>query len=296
MWFLWISGGYMVKETAYAKINIGLDIVEKRQDGYHNIDTIMQSVSLCDELYLEKAPSITIKCSDSMIPTNQSNTIYIAASAFFKKAGTDYDQNGVSVNLVKHIPSQAGLGGGSSDAAAMLRALNKLYCTNFSTTILRELALEVGSDVPFCIEGGTQRAKGRGEKLTVLSDFNNINIVIIMPDETVETVYAYALYSKTKSPIHPDMQTIEKSIVEKDLNKLKNCMGNTFESLIFTVKPAIEKVKHDILETGAITASMTGSGAAIFGIYASKDTAQLAYLSLNKKYKTYLMETIGGIT
>ncbi|MCK5758149.1 MAG: 4-(cytidine 5'-diphospho)-2-C-methyl-D-erythritol kinase, partial [Clostridiales bacterium] len=127
----------MIKETAYAKINIGLDIVEKRPDGYHNIDTIMQAVSLSDELYLEKAPGITIKCSDSIIPTNQSNTVYLAASLFFNKAGIDYQKNGVSVNLVKHIPSQAGLGGGSSDAAAMLRALNKLYCTNFSTASLR---------------------------------------------------------------------------------------------------------------------------------------------------------------
>ena len=286
----------MIKETAYAKINIGLDIVERRPDGYHNIDTIMQAVSLGDEIYLEKAPGITIKCSDSTIPVNKSNTIYIAANAFFNKAGIDYQKNGVSVNLVKHIPSQAGLGGGSSDAAAMLRALNKLYCTNFSTSILRELALEVGSDVPFCIEGGTQRAKGRGEKLTVLSDFNNINIVIVMPDETVETAYAYSLYTRAESPVHPDMQTIEKTILEKNLKELENCMRNTFESLIFTVKPAIEKAKHDILETGALSASLTGSGAAVFGIYNSKDSAQLAYLSLNEKYKTYLTKTIGGIT
>ena len=286
----------MIKETAYAKINIGLDIVERRPDGYHNIDTIMQAVSLGDEIYLEKAPGITIKCSDSTIPVNKSNTIYIAANAFFNKAGIDYQKNGVSVNLVKHIPSQAGLGGGSSDAAAMLRALNKLYCTNFSTSILRELALEVGSDVPFCIEGGTQRAKGRGEKLTVLSDFNNINIVIVMPDETVETAYAYSLYTRAESPVHPDMQTIEKTILEKNLKELENCMRNTFESLIFTVKPAIEKAKHDILETGALSASLTGSGAAVFGIYNSKDSAQLAYLSLSEKYKTYLTKTIGGIT
>ncbi len=286
----------MIKETAYAKINIGLDIVEKRSDGYHNIDTIMQAVSLSDELYLEKAPGITIKCSDSTISVNKSNTIYIAAIAFFNMAGIDCQKNGVSVNLVKHIPSQAGLGGGSSDAAAMLRALNKLYCTNFSTSILRELALEVGSDVPFCIEGGTQRAKGRGEKLTVLSDFNDVNIIIVMPDETVETAYAYSLCTKAESLVHPDMQTIEKAIVEKDLNKLGTCIGNTFESPIFTVKPAIEKAKHDILETGAVIATMTGSGAAIFGIYDSTDTAQLAYLSLNKKYKTYLTETIGGIS
>lgn len=286
----------MIREIAFAKINIGLNIIEKRPDGYHNIDTIMQAVSLGDELYLEKAPGITIKCSDSSIPVNKYNTIYIAAIAFYNKTGIDYHKNGISVNLVKHIPSQAGLGGGSSDAAAMLRALNKLYCTNFSTSVLRELALEVGSDVPFCIEGGTQRAIGRGERLTVLSDFKDINIVIIMPDESVETAYAYSLYSKIECPVHPDMSAIEKTILRKNLNELKNCIGNTFESLIFAVKPAIEKAKRDILETGAVTAGMTGSGAAIFGIYDSINTAQLAYLNLNKKYKTYLTETIGGLT
>ena len=291
-----ITEGYMIKETAYAKINIGLDIVGRRTDGYHNIDTIMQAVSLSDELYLKKAPGITIECSDTTIPVNKSNTIYIASIAFFNKANIDYLKNGVSVKLVKHIPSQAGLGGVSSDAAAVLRALNKLYCTNFSTSILRKLALEVGSDVPFCIEGGTQRANGQGEILAVLPDFNEINIVIIMPNDTVETAFAYTQYTKTECPVHPDMLTIEKAILKKDLNELAGCIGNTFESLIFPLKPVIEKAKHDILETDAIMASMTGSGAAVFGVYASKKTAQLAYIKLNKKYKSYLTKTIGGIT
>lgn len=286
----------MVKETAYAKINIGLNIVEKRNDGYHNIDTIMQAISLGDEVSLEKAPGVTIKCSDPSIPVYNSNTAYIAAISFFNRSKIDYMSNGVLINLVKHTPSQAGLGGGSSDAAAVLRGLNKLYCTNFSTSILRELALEIGSDVPFCIEGGTQRAKGRGEELTVLTAFKNINIVLIMPDESVETAYAYSLYCKAENPIHPNMSKIEKVIYEKNLRELSNHIGNSFEPLIFADKPVIEKAKHDILKTGAIVASMTGSGAAIFGIFNSLESAKRAYITLGKKYKTYLTKTIGGIT
>jgi len=287
--------GIMIKETAYAKINIGLDIVEKRSDGYHNIDTIMQAVSLGDEIYLKKALGITIECSNTDIPIDESNTAHKAAIAFFKKSNIDYQINGVSISIIKHIPSKAGLGGGSSDAAAVLRGLNKLYCTNFSTSILRELALEVGSDVPFCIEGGTQRAKGRGEELTVLPSFKGVNIVIIMPAETVETAYAYSMHSKTEEPVHPNMQLIETVVLKKNLHKLGNCIGNTFEPLVFPGKPTIEKAKHDIIDTGAVIVSMTGSGAAVFGVYDSHDTAQTAYLKLNKKYKTYLTKTIGGI-
>ena len=146
----------MIVENAYAKINIGLNIIGKRQDGFHDIDTIMQTVSLYDEVHLEKTAGVSIFCSDLDIPSDETNTAYVAAEVFFKKSGINSLENGVFISIEKNIPPQSGLGGGSSDAAAVLRGLNTLYCTNYGTALLQELALKVGSDVPFCIKGGIQ--------------------------------------------------------------------------------------------------------------------------------------------
>ncbi len=285
----------MIKEKAYAKINLGLDIIRKRSDGYHDIDTIMQTVSLYDDIYLKKHPGIIISCSDPNIPLHESNTAYKAAMAFFKKHRLDISQEGVHIIIEKHIPSQAGLGGGSSDAAAVLRGLNKLYCTNYGTSILGELALEVGSDVPFCINGGTQRARGRGEELTELPLFEKIYFVIAMPDEFVDTAHAYSLYKDGKSTFHPNIDSIETALNERNFKKLCTCLNNAFEELIFPEKPGIVKTKHDILDTGASAALMTGSGAAVYGIFDSQKKAQSAFTSLKGKYRVYLAKPLGGI-
>ena len=284
----------MIIEKAYAKINIGLDIVKKRRDGYHDIDTIMQTISLADDISIKKQPGISITCSDPNIPTDIRNTAYKAAHLFFEKAKIDYTKTGVAINIEKNIPSQAGLGGGSSDAAAVLNGLNNLYGTNFGSALMRELALKIGSDVPFFIGGGTQRALGRGEKLNSIKDFMDYDVVLIMPGETVSTANAYSMFSDTATAVHPDMNIIEDAVVGKNLFKLGESLGNTFESLVFPTKPAIEKAKHDILETEAAAASMTGSGAAVFGIYDSYEKAESAFSTLRHKYAVYLIKTIGG--
>lgn len=279
---------------AYAKINIGLNIVRKRRDGYHDIDTIMQTISLADEVFLEKKPGISISCTDPTIPTDNTNTAYKAALSYFKKAGIDYSKTGVSILIKKKIPSEAGLGGGSSDAAAVLKGLNNYYGTNYGPTIMRELALDIGSDVPFFIEGGTMRALGRGEKLTSINSFNGFDLVIVMPDETVSTAYAYSMFSSNAAVTHPDMDIIENAVNEKNTAKLRKFLGNTFEGLVFPSKPTIKKARHDILKTGAIAASMTGSGAAVYGIYKSTEDAQSAFSVLGHHYDAYIAKTIGG--
>jgi len=285
----------MIKEIAYAKINIGLNIIDKRSDGYHNIDTIMQSITLFDEIILEKSPGITITCPVKEIPLDETNTAYKAANSFFKRACIDFYKTGVQIHIVKNIPSKAGLGGGSSDAAAVLHGLNKIYSTNYSTTILRELALEVGSDVPFCIEGGTQRALGRGEILKKLTGFDNTDLVVLMPNESVDTKNAYMLFSKTPKPYHPNMNSIETAVINKNITELGLCMGNTFEHLVFPDKPLIEKAMHDILNTGAKAGSMTGSGSAVFGFFQSYEEAFAAFLKLKGKYLAYIAKTKGEI-
>lgn len=283
----------MLKEIAYAKINIGLNIIAKRSDGYHDIDTIMQSITLFDEILLEKSPGITIASKSSEIPLDETNTAYKAAKSFFKMTGIDWSKTGVLIHIVKNIPSQAGLGGGSSDAAAVLRGLNRIYCTQYSTAVLRELALEVGSDVPFCIEGGTQRAEGRGELLKKLPAFNEYDLVVIMPDESVNTGNAYKLFSKRSEPHHPDMNRIEAAIISKDLTGLGMCIGNTFENLVFPDKPLIKKAVHDILNAGAKAGSMTGSGSAVFGLFQSSEEAMSAFLKLKHHYLAFISKTKG---
>ena len=285
----------MIKEVAYAKINIGLDIVDVRPDGYHNIDTIMQTVSLFDEVHLEKAAGVSVYCSNPDIPSDETNTAYKAAAVFLKKAGLDSSETGVSISIEKNIPPQSGLGGGSSDAAAVLRGLNNLYCTNYGTSILEELALKIGSDVPFCISGGTQRAGGKGEILIKLPLFIGLYAVVVMPDEIVNTAHAYSLFRHSKTVVHPDMGATAYALGEKNLSLLGAVIGNTFEGLVFPEKRAIEKVRHDILVTGAPVVLMTGSGAAVYGLYSSFEEANLAYIELNRNYRSYLVETIRGV-
>jgi 4-diphosphocytidyl-2-C-methyl-D-erythritol kinase len=286
----------MIIEKAFAKINIGLNIVRKRDDGYHDIDTIMQTIALHDLIKLKKREcGIAVFCDNPLIPANDKNTTYQAARVFLARAGLDINSNGVTIEIQKNIPSEAGLGGGSSDAAAVLRAMNKLFCTNYGTSELIELASEIGSDVPFLVEGGTARAKGRGEIMVKMNDFSNINTVVAMPGEGVSTAEAYSFYARCRNPLHPDIDTIAKHLESGNPIFLSGLIGNTFEPLIFPIKPIIEKTKHDILETNPLACSMTGSGSAVYGLYGSEKAAHKAYKLLSENYNAYITKTIGGV-
>lgn len=286
----------MIVEKAYAKINIGLDIVGKRTDGYHNIDTIMQTIELHDTLSIEEVHSgICVSCSNPLIPIDGRNTAYKAAEVFFEKSGIDPTRVGVLIEIEKRIPCEAGLGGGSSDAAAVLCAMNKLFCTNYGTDTLLELALMVGSDVPFLMEGGTARAGGKGERLEKLVPFKGVHIVFVMPDETVSTAEAYSYFSSHGNPLHPDIGSIAANLDPKKPEKLAGLVGNTFECLILPVRPKIAQARHDILETAPLVCSMSGSGSAVYGLYDSSESAKRAYGILSDRYETYLTRTTGGV-
>lgn len=281
----------MIIEKAYAKINLGLDICGKRPDGYHDIDTVMQSISLYDEIRIKANDKILIGCSVSSIPVNNTNTTYMAADIFLKHSGLDKTGNGASIYIEKNIPAKTGLGGGSSDAAAVLRGLNKLYKTNYSSRTLEALACQVGSDVPFCITGGTQHVTGRGETLHKLHFFDAASIVLIMPEASVDTSFAYSLYKSAFSTLHPDIHKIIVSLGKRDLVGLNLCLANTFEQLIFPKIPAIKKAKHDIITSGATASLMTGSGSVVYGIYINQDKAKRAYRILSENYQSFLVET-----
>ncbi len=284
----------MICEHAHAKINLGLAVLGKRSDGYHDIDTVMQSISLFDVIHLEKSNKLEVYCTDPSIPSDGQNTAYKAAEVFFEAAAGGLNER-VCIKIEKSIPQKAGLGGGSSDAAAVLRGLNRLYGTDFGTDKLRELGLKVGSDVPFAITGGTSRAEGRGDVLEPLDDFGGVAIVLVMPDDIVETAWAYSLFKEGRFKGNPDMDGMVEAIEKRDLKSLAWKLGNAFEKEILPRKPSIAKTKHDILSTGAVASSMTGSGAAVFGIYENHAKAASAGESLEGDYNVFVCETIGEV-
>ena len=286
----------MIVEKAFAKINIGLNIIGKRSDGYHDIDTVMQTIELHDVIKLEPTSGgISILCNNPYLPLDRRNTVWKAAEVFMQKAAMNINNNGIRIEIQKNIPSEAGLGGGSSDAAAVLRAMDKLFGTGYGPEELIELASMIGSDVPFLIEGGTVRAKGRGEMMEKLSDYSGIDTIIAMPDACVSTAEAYSLFSKCGNPFHPDIDSLAARLNDRNPVSIRNLVGNTFENLIFPLKPLIEKTKHDILETAPLVCSMTGSGSAVFGFYGSGEAACRAYEFLSAKYKTFITKTTGGV-
>ena len=282
----------MIVEKAYAKINIGLDIVGKRPDGYHDIDTVVQTVGLHDTVYVDRQQKgISVECDNPLVPSGVGNIAYKAARVFLAAIG----DGGVSVYIEKRIPMEAGLGGGSSDAASVIRALNRLFGSGFGTEDLLKLASEVGSDVPFLIKGGTMRLLGKGERLMETGDFSGIDTIIVMPGERVSTAWAYSLFSESTDILHPDMDKLTHLLDHGKAGLLDGIMGNTFEGLVMPFKPGIGKAMHDILETNPSACSMTGSGAALYGLYDSAKDAAGAYDYLKDRYETYITKTVGGV-
>lgn len=262
--------------NAYAKINLTLDIVGKRQDGYHLIRSVMQSISLCDTLTVEKSEEMSLYCDRDDVPCDERNIVYKIAKAFFEYT----DINGaVKVDIKKRIPSQAGLGGGSADGAAVLVGLDKLFNTNLSTQTLCQIGHTVGADIPFCIMGGTLLAEGIGEKLTPLTPLCDCTIVLAKPNFGIDTKVAYSTFDTLKET--PDFCTdvLIKSLggkVEDTAPKL----NNMFEACLNSEK--IEAVKLKLLAEGAKGACMSGSGSAVFAMFDNFARAKVACEEMQK--------------
>lgn len=283
----------MIVQKAYAKINIGLDIKGLRQDRYHEIDTVMQTVELGDRItFAEREKGIQFWCDDSSIKNNE-NTAFIAAKLFMKEMGI---KRGIKIDLYKTIPLFSGLGGGSADAAAVLRGLNFLFNTGLPYEDLEKMAALIGSDVPFCIRGGTQRATGRGETLKRLKDFSDVWFVIVKPKDSVETAWAYKEYDKISNPVRPDMDLIESLLEERDIEGLKGNVVNIFEKVVIPHKPSIQKAIEDLSKTDAVTVFMTGSGSGVAAMYNEMRLASMAYTSLSRKHDDiFITKTSGGL-
>ena len=254
-----------VQEKAFAKINLMLGVRCKRADGYHELDMLMQTISLYDSVTVEKAPDITVTTSGMLLPYN--NTMRKAAEYYSALTG-----HGVNIRVIKRIPAQAGLGGGSADAAAVLRALDRLYGEVDSGT-MREIALKVGADVPFCYHGGLCRAEGIGEVLTPIKGML-MHIVIVKPAEGVSTKALFdALTLPRKSP---DTLSAMRALSEGDLEGLSACIYNALEEPAIRLVPEIAVLKERLVENGAVKACMTGSGSAVFGLFRSAGEAEEA--------------------
>ena len=269
-----------IKVKAYAKINLLLDIVSTRTDGYHDLFMIMQSVGVYDTVTVEKIKGndIKITCNIDDIPCDEKNIAYKSAMAFFK--ANKIRSRGIHIDIVKRIPHEAGLAGGSADGAGVLVALNEIYKTNLSQDELCKIGVTVGADVPFCIVGGTMLCQGVGDALSKVKPLRKCHIVLAKPDYGVNTGFAYKQFD-TCGKIHtPDNFGMLCAMQSRDLSQICSKMENVFEQFIEV--PNRIDIKEIMRKNGAIGVCMSGSGPTIFGIFNSKDDAVKASVELKE--------------
>lgn len=275
---------------AMGKVNLGLDVLRRREDGYHEVRMVMQTVDLCDDLLFErtKKPGIEIETDRAGIPVDGRNLVYKAADLLMKRFEVT---DGLRVKLRKRIPIAAGMAGGSTDAAAAFVAVNELFGLGLGKRELMELAVQVGADVPYCILGGTALAEGIGERLTGLPDAPECTLLIARPDIAVSTKFVYENLHLDTLERHPDIDGMLKAVYEQDLDAMAARLGNVLESVTVREYPVIEKLKHWMKENGAVNALMSGSGPTVFGIYREKREAQKACALLRESGLAGLVET-----
>ncbi len=265
---------------AFAKINLGLDVVRRLENGYHEVRMIMQTVGICDVLTFRRAQSgIWITTDSGELPVNEDNLIYKAARLLMENCSVEA---GTEIHLEKHIPIAAGMAGGSSDAAATLQGLNELFALGLTQEQLRQLGVRIGADVPYCIMGGTALAEGIGEILTPLPPAPRCSLVIARPDIQVSTRYVYEHLDGGDMWMHPDIDGIQSAVRDGDLAGITSRLGNVLEKVTAEKYPVIDRIKQEMLLRGALGSLMSGSGPTVFGIYSSREQAQTACNDLEK--------------
>lgn len=266
-----------IQLKALAKINLGLDVLRRREDGYHEVKMIMQTIGLHDDLEIRKTktPGIQVKTNLYYLPTNENNLVYKAAKLLMDEFQI---QDGVSIQLKKRIPVAAGMAGGSSDGAAVLWGINQMYGLGLSMQALMERGVRLGADVPYCIQRGTALAEGIGEKLSVLPPMPKCTILIAKPGISVSTKFVYEnLHANDLKPEqHPDVDSMIEAMRQKDLGLLCSRMGNVLETVTIPAYPVINEIKRTMMDNGAIGSMMSGSGPTVFGIFDSPTAAKQA--------------------
>lgn len=282
-----------LNESAYAKINLTLDVLGIRPDGYHDLKSVMQTVAFCDdiEIVIGTGKPWCLRCDAEGVPLDKRNLAWKAADVFFEATGIDPD--GIEIRIDKRIPSQAGLGGGSSDAAAVFRSLNRHYGMPLTIQELAELSAKVGSDVPFCVLGGTVMVEGRGEFVRKLPDIPCCHIVICKPEFPVSTPELYKKIDGCVIAKHPDNDAMEQAIFAGDLAKIAENVHNVFDHVVASEHPQIDEIKSVFAECGALAQQMSGSGSATFAIMPDMESAVAAYTRLKEIYpQTFITKSV----
>ena len=266
---------------AMAKVNLGLDVLRRRENGYHDVKMIMQTVNIYDTLTLSKKgdAQIVITTNTGELPLNEDNLIYKAAKLLFERTGKEA---GVSIHLDKQIPIAAGMAGGSTDAAATLLGLNELYDLGLNKEELAEIGVKIGADVPYCIYGGTCLSEGIGEVLTKLPDTPDCYVVVAKPGIGVSTKYVYENLHIETVKDHPDIDGMIEAIREGSLDGVVKKMENVLETVTIKRYPEIETMKNCLLENGAENALMSGSGPTVFGIFKEENIAKHALFKMKE--------------
>ncbi len=278
-----------IKVKAYAKINLMLDIVATRTDGYHDLFMIMQSIGLYDTITISaaKTQNITITCNINDIPLDERNIAYKAATAFFKTV--KIKNKGINIDIVKRIPHAAGLAGGSADGAGVLVALNNLFSAGLTDDELCDIGVSIGADIPFCVRGGTLLAQGIGDVLNKVKPLRRCHILIAKPDCSVNTAFAYKKFDECGKIHTPDKLGMLCAMQSRDLIDIASRMENVFEQFIDV--PNKVDIKSIMRDNGAIGVCMSGSGPTVFGIFDDKEKAQIAAEKL-KPYAKNIAVTV----
>ena len=271
-----------LKLKAKAKINLGLDVVRKREDGYHEVRMIMQMINLYDKITLRKKtePGITVTANLSYLPVNEDNLVYRAAKLLMDEFQVD---GGLEIELQKYIPVAAGMAGGSTDAAAVMVGVNRIFQLGLNKKQLMERGVKIGADVPFCIMRGTALAEGIGEELTPLPAMPHCSLVIAKPKIHVSTKFVYGNLKVGELTEHPDIDGQVQALRENNLEQLVTRMGNVLETVTIPAYPVIDEIKHTMMKYGAMGAMMSGSGPTVFGIFEKEDKAQEVCRLLKKE-------------
>lgn len=271
-------------EGAFAKLNLTLDVLGKRDDGYHDLKSVMQTISIRDDIEIDigTGKPWTLECDKDDIPTDERNLAWKAAKVYLDAMGKD--PNGLAIRITKRIPSQAGMGGGSADAAAVLRALNRHYGEPLSIYALAELGAQVGSDVPFCTLCGTAMVEGRGERIRKLPDMPDCVFVICKPDFSVSTPELYKKIDECSIAKRPDNQAMESAILAGDLGRVAENVWNVFDPVVTEDHLELNYIKSLCNTYGALTQQMTGSGSAVFAIMPNFEYAAVLCSMLKGNY------------
>lgn len=281
----------MISLEAHAKINLSLDVLGKRDDGYHTLQMIMQTIQLHDTISVYEIPAgVEIICEAPFVPNNSSNIAYKAAELILQQYGI---KSGVRIEIVKKIPVAAGLAGGSTDAAAVLKGINSMFSLDIEEADLKQLGKTIGADVPYCIMGGAALAEGIGEKLTALASPGNIPLLLVKPRIGVSTAWVYKNFDLGRVKERPDTRLLISAVEAGDLRTLAANMKNVLESVTRQKYPVIEKIKNELIKLGALGSMMSGSGPTVFGIFEDVEKAQYAFNKLkNSKHECILTQTV----